>query len=74
MEVGKFFIGSLGMKLAISKFLKKESKGTTAIEYALIACLIAVVAITAMTKIGNQVSRTLNSVANTLEDANNNSH
>ena len=42
--------------------LKKNSAGATAIEYGLIAALIAVAAITAMTGLGKQLSTTFNSV------------
>jgi pilus assembly protein Flp/PilA len=50
----------------VSKFLK-SSKGATAIEYALIASLIAVVAISGMKLIGNKVSEKFNMIANSLE-------
>ena len=43
--------------------LKKNSAGATAIEYGLIAALIAVAAITAMGSLGTQLSRTFNSVS-----------
>ncbi len=48
------------------KFLKKlvrDEKGATAIEYGLIAALIAVAAITAMQSLGNNLSATFNSVS-----------
>ena len=51
---------------AISKFLKKKSKGATAIEYALIASLIAVVAIAGMRFIGSKMLNQLNNIANNL--------
>ncbi len=49
----------------MSKFLKliKNEKGATAIEYGLIAALIAVAAITAMTTIGSKLSTTFNNVS-----------
>jgi pilus assembly protein Flp/PilA len=52
----------------MSKFLKliKNSKGATAIEYGLIAALIAVAAITAMQNIGNKLGTTFNNVSNKL--------
>jgi pilus assembly protein Flp/PilA len=40
----------------------KNSKGATAIEYGLIAALIAVAAITAMTALGNQLKTTFTRV------------
>ena len=45
----------------------KDSKGATAIEYGLIAALIAVAAITAMTSLGNQLQRTFNNVSNNMK-------
>ena len=50
------------------KFLKliKNSKGATAIEYGLIAALIAVAAISAMTSIGTKLGTTFNNVSNAL--------
>ena len=54
----------------MTKFLNslfKNEKGATAIEYGLIAALIAVAAIAAMTNIGNQLGSTFNNVANELK-------
>jgi len=50
------------------KFLKliKNEKGATAIEYGLIAALIAVAAIGAMQGIGNKLNTTFNNVSNAL--------
>ncbi|WP_076068313.1 Flp family type IVb pilin [Sphingomonas montana] len=42
--------------------LFKNSKGATAIEYGLIAALIAVAAITAMTSLGKQLNNTFTNV------------
>lgn len=52
----------------MAKFLKliKNEKGATAIEYGLIAALIAVAAIGAMTSIGTQLSATFSDVASAL--------
>ncbi|HVM21932.1 MAG TPA: Flp family type IVb pilin [Sphingomicrobium sp.] len=52
----------------MAKFLKliKNEKGATAIEYGLIAALIAVAAIGAMGSIGNGLKTTFNNVANEL--------
>lgn len=47
------------------KFLR-NSKGATAIEYALIASLIAVVAIAGMKQIGAKISNQLNNIADNL--------
>ena len=51
------------------KFTKllRDSRGATAIEYGLIAALIAVAAITAMTALGNQLSTTFNNVSNNMK-------
>ena len=50
------------------KFLKmiRNEKGATAIEYGLIAALIAVAAIGAMTSIGTKLGTTFNNVSNSL--------
>ena len=52
----------------MAKFLKliKNNKGATAIEYGLIAALIAVAAIGAMQGIGSKLSSTFNNVSNKL--------
>ena len=52
----------------MSKFIKliKNSKGATAIEYGLIAALIAVAAIGAMQGIGNKLNSTFNNVSTAL--------
>jgi len=53
----------------MAKFLKliKSKKGATAIEYGLIAALIAVAAIAAMGNIGNQLGSTFNEVSSDLK-------
>jgi pilus assembly protein Flp/PilA len=53
----------------INKLLRDES-GATAIEYGLIAALIAVAAITAMQSLGNNLSSTFNTVSTKLSAAN----
>jgi len=47
------------------KFLK-NSKGATAIEYGLIAALIAVAAISAMSALGAKLSKTFNNVSTAM--------
>ena len=47
--------------------LLKNTKGATAIEYGLIAALIAVAAITAMTSLGNQLSNTFQNVSDNMK-------
>jgi len=49
----------------IRKMLK-DSKGATAIEYGLIAALIAVAAIGAMGTVGNKLNTTFNNVSDKL--------
>lgn len=50
--------------------LFKNAKGATAIEYGLIAALIAVAAIAAMTTVGGELTSTFNGVATDLQGAN----
>jgi pilus assembly protein Flp/PilA len=52
----------------MAKFVKllKNEEGATAIEYGLIAALIAVAAIGAMSNIGTKLSTTFNNVSNSL--------
>lgn len=45
----------------------KDSKGATAIEYGLIAALIAVAAISAMSTLGGRVSATFNNVSGNMK-------
>lgn len=52
------------------KKLRRNEDGATAIEYGLIAALIAVAAITAMQGLGSQLTTTFNTTADTLETAN----
>ena len=49
--------------MKIFRNLKKNEAGATAIEYGLIAALIAVAAITAMGSLGTQLSTTFNTVS-----------
>jgi pilus assembly protein Flp/PilA len=50
--------------------LRRDQTGATAIEYGLIAALIAVAAITAMGTLGDQLSTTFDNTADELEEAN----
>ena len=52
----------------VSRFVKDES-GATAIEYGLIAALIAIAIIAAAGALGTQVSGTFNTVATALANA-----
>lgn len=54
------------------KFIKKlirNEEGATAIEYGLIAALIAVAAITAMQSLGNNLGNTFNEVSTNMSNA-----
>jgi pilus assembly protein Flp/PilA len=52
------------METNMTKFLKliKNTKGATAIEYGLIAALIAVAAVTAMGSVGNKLKTTFTNI------------
>jgi len=52
--------------LSIFRRLTKNEKGATAIEYTLIASLIAVAAIAAMGAVGTKVNAVLSNVASTM--------
>ncbi len=53
----------------MAKFLKliRNTKGATAIEYGLIAALIAVAAIAAMQNVGSKLGQTFNNVSSELD-------
>ena len=57
------------MSKFVSRFLKDES-GATAIEYGLIAALIAVVIIAAVTIVGTQLKKTFSTIGTKLTTAN----
>ncbi len=52
------------------KRFRKEEEGVTAIEYGLIAALIAVVIIVAVTAVGSSLSGTFNTVSTSVNAAN----
>ena len=54
------------MTKTFARFMKDES-GATAIEYGLIAALIAVAAIAAMSAVGNGVNATFTTIKNELD-------
>ena len=56
------------MSKFIARFMKDES-GATAIEYGLIAALIAVVLVTGVTAVGTKLSSTFNTVQTKLPAA-----
>lgn len=53
----------------LRKFWEDES-GATAIEYGLLAALIAVAAIVALESVGNELTTTFSTVSTTMSDAN----
>jgi pilus assembly protein Flp/PilA len=53
--------------MSMFRKLFKNEKGATAIEYGLIAALIAVAAIGAMGTVGNKLSNTFNNVSSNLK-------
>jgi pilus assembly protein Flp/PilA len=52
--------------LSIFRSLMKNDRGATAIEYTLIASLIAVAAITAMGSVGGKIQNVLTNVSNAM--------
>ena len=56
------------MYSTIKKFLQDES-GATAIEYGLIAALVSVAAVTALTSVGTSLSSMFNKVSTDLDTA-----
>ncbi len=53
--------------MKILRKLMRNEKGATAIEYGLIATLIAIAAITAMSSVGAKLTTTFNNVATNLK-------
>lgn len=64
-----FFVSIYNKEKAMRNFLKflQNQKGATAIEYGLIATLIAIAAITAMGSVGDKLTSTFNNVATNLK-------
>lgn len=60
---------ALNKEITMQFFRKilKDSKGATAIEYGLIAALIAVAAISAMSAVGGKVATVFNNVAGNMK-------
>lgn len=56
------------MRKIINMF--RDEMGATAIEYGLIAALIAVAAMTAMQSLGSELNTTFNAASTSLKDAN----
>ena len=66
---GSFLLGLVerkGSRSGIVRRLTEDRRGVTAIEYGLIAALIAIAAIGAMTLLGTDLSNTFSLVAGTL--------
>ena len=53
--------------MKILRKLMRNEKGATAIEYGLIATLIAIAAITAMSSVGSKLTTTFNNVSSNLK-------
>ncbi|MBX3597800.1 MAG: Flp family type IVb pilin [Rhizobiaceae bacterium] len=58
------------MSKLIARFVNDES-GATAIEYGLIACLIAVAIIVGARSLGSQLNETFSNISTTVDNANN---
>jgi len=57
------------MRKFMTKLLRRNEEGVTALEYGLIAALIAVVIIAAVSFLGTSVSKAFNSVASSINAA-----
>ncbi|MBV8963335.1 MAG: Flp family type IVb pilin [Hyphomicrobiales bacterium] len=68
MKISNF--PSVTRGLPLGAFIQDEA-GATAIEYGLIAALISVVIITAVTAVGTQLTKTFTAVSTALSTANN---
>jgi pilus assembly protein Flp/PilA len=53
--------------MGFSRRISSDCRGATAIEYGLIAALIAVASITAMTSLGNQLTKTFKNVTTNMK-------
>ena len=60
------FLNDIASKIAIRFQNAKEEAGQTLVEYGLIVALISIVAIAALTLVGDEVSAVFDSVGNTL--------
>jgi len=57
------------MRIDILKKIRKDESGATAIEYGLIAALVSVAAIGALTAMGNSLNQMFTQVSNSLSAA-----
>lgn len=55
---------------SLLKSITRDTSGATAIEYGLLATLIAVAAITAMNSLGDQLQATFNTTSSSMSAAN----
>jgi pilus assembly protein Flp/PilA len=62
----RFFYQERIQMLSIFRQLMKSEHGATAIEYTLIASLVAVAAIVSINKVGGKVTNVLSNVANSM--------
>ena len=62
----QYFTANRAAKYLARLFIVEDKKGVTAIEYGLIASLIAVVIITAVTLVGTDLSTVFNTIATNL--------
>lgn len=63
--LGKVFLGVM----SVLSRLKHDNRGVTAIEYGLIAALIAVVIIASVTLVGNYLAQVFTAIGNALSNA-----
>ena len=56
-------------KLEVTEIVEKEEKGASMLEYALLAALIAVVCILAITILGQAACNTFSNVASSMQSA-----
>ena len=66
LEPGVCLLKEMHMSKFVTRFIKDES-GATAIEYGLIAALIAVVIITGVTAVGTKLNTQFNNIAGAIK-------
>jgi pilus assembly protein Flp/PilA len=59
----------MGLAWVALRRLRRDERGATAIEYGLIAALVAAVIITAVTNLGGSLNSTFGLIGKTLDDA-----
>jgi pilus assembly protein Flp/PilA len=68
-QPGTYELGYRREEMSFFRKLRKAEKGATAIEYGLIAALIAVAAIGAMGALGNSISNTMSNASTAMNNA-----